>query len=141
MKQLKILLIGLLLISPIWSISQEVEKVNHGIKQFTLSNGLKVILDENHSQPEVFGLVIVKAGGKNDPSDATGMAHYQEHMLFKGTTTLGTISWERRNHISIKYLSSTMSWVKQRTRQNVPKSRKPLTRNRLRLQSMLFRTR
>lgn len=95
MKQSKILLIGLLLISPIWGISQEVEKVNHGIKQFTLSNGLKVILDENHSQPEIFGLVIVKAGGKNDPSDATGMAHYQEHMLFKGTTTLGTINWEK----------------------------------------------
>ncbi|HPV57106.1 MAG TPA: insulinase family protein, partial [Tenuifilaceae bacterium] len=95
MKRLKILLIGLLLLSPIWSISQEVEKINHGIKQFTLSNGLKVILDENHSQPEVFGLVIVKAGAKNDPSDATGMAHYQEHMLFKGTTTLGTISWEK----------------------------------------------
>lgn len=95
MKRLKILLIGFLLISPIWSISQEVEKINHGIKQFTLSNGLKVILDENHSQPEVFGLIIVKAGGKNDPSDATGMAHYQEHMLFKGTTTLGTINWEK----------------------------------------------
>jgi len=65
------------------------------IKQVTLSNGLTVILNEDHSQPEVFGIVVVKAGGKNDPTDATGMAHYQEHMLFKGTTTLGTTSWEK----------------------------------------------
>ena len=65
------------------------------IRQFTLPNGLTVILDEQHDQPEVFGLIAVKTGGKNDPADATGMAHYQEHMLFKGTTTLGTIDWEK----------------------------------------------
>lgn len=67
---------------------------NSRVKQLTLNNGLTVILDENHAQPKVFGLVMVRAGGKNDPADATGMAHYQEHMLFKGTKTLGTISWE-----------------------------------------------
>lgn len=65
------------------------------IKHYTLSNGLTVILDEQHDQPEVFGLIAVKTGGKNDPADATGMAHYQEHMLFKGTTQLGTIDWEK----------------------------------------------
>jgi predicted Zn-dependent peptidase len=65
------------------------------IQQFKLSNGLTVILNEDNSKPEVFGLVIVKAGGKNDPSNATGMAHYMEHMLFKGTTSLGTIDWEK----------------------------------------------
>lgn len=65
------------------------------IKQFKLDNGLTVILNEDHSKPEVFGVVIVKAGQKNDPADATGMAHYQEHMLFKGTDELGTIDWEK----------------------------------------------
>ena len=69
--------------------------MNTGKKQLVLNNGLTVILDEHHAQPEVFGLVIVKTGGKNDPSDATGMAHYQEHMLFKGTTDLGTVNWEK----------------------------------------------
>jgi len=70
------------------------------IRQFTLPNGLTVILDEQHDQPEVFGLIAVKTGGKNDPADATGMAHYQEHMLFKGTTTLGTIDWgKEKPHI------------------------------------------
>ncbi len=72
---------------------QNAEK--EALRQLKLPNGLTVILDEQHDQPEVFGLVVVKAGGKNDPADATGMAHYQEHMLFKGTTWLGTIDWEK----------------------------------------------
>ena len=63
------------------------------IKQFKLDNGLTIILNEDHSKKEVFGMLVVKAGAKNDPKDATGMAHYQEHMLFKGTAELGTSDW------------------------------------------------
>ncbi|HDP75708.1 MAG TPA: insulinase family protein [Bacteroidales bacterium] len=77
------------------AIALQAHAQTNQIRQFTLPNGLTVILDEQHDQPEVFGLIAVKAGGKNDPADATGMAHYQEHMLFKGTTTLGTIDWEK----------------------------------------------
>ncbi|HCY01272.1 MAG TPA: hypothetical protein DG754_14130, partial [Bacteroidales bacterium] len=65
------------------------------VTQYKLSNGLTVILNEDHSKPEVFGVVMVKAGAKNDPANATGMAHYMEHMLFKGTQKLGTIDWEK----------------------------------------------
>lgn len=65
------------------------------IETYTLDNGLTIILREDHTQPKVFGVVITKAGAKDDPEDATGMAHYQEHMLFKGTETLGTIDWEK----------------------------------------------
>jgi len=66
-----------------------------GYKEYKLNNGLTVILNEDHRESKVFGVVITKAGGKNDPSDATGMAHYQEHMLFKGTQQLGTKNWEK----------------------------------------------
>jgi len=65
------------------------------VKQVKLSNGLTVILNEDHTKTEVFGMVVVKAGAKNDPKDATGMAHYMEHMLFKGTTELGTSDWAK----------------------------------------------
>lgn len=65
------------------------------IKEFKLKNGLTVVLNEDHSKKEVFGLVLCKAGAKNDADGATGMAHYQEHMLFKGTTALGTSDWEK----------------------------------------------
>lgn len=65
------------------------------IVTYQLKNGLTVILKEDHNQPKVFGGVITKAGSKDDPASATGMAHYQEHMLFKGTQTLGTTDWEK----------------------------------------------
>ncbi|HON17605.1 MAG TPA: insulinase family protein [Salinivirgaceae bacterium] len=68
---------------------------SHEVKVKTLNNGFTVILNEDHRIPKVFGTVIVKAGGKDDPSDATGLAHYMEHMLFKGTTELGTSDWEK----------------------------------------------
>ncbi len=65
------------------------------IEKLVLDNGLSVFLHEDHTKAEVFGVVITKAGGKNDPENATGMAHYQEHMLFKGTQTLGTKDWAK----------------------------------------------
>lgn len=68
---------------------------NKPIKTYTLDNGLTVILFEDHQLPKVTGFVVTKAGGKNDPSDATGMAHYMEHMLFKGTDQIGTTDWEK----------------------------------------------
>ncbi len=64
------------------------------ISQFQLQNGLSVFLQPDPSQKEVFGMVVVKAGAKDDPSTATGLAHYMEHMLFKGTQEIGTTNWE-----------------------------------------------
>ncbi len=63
------------------------------VQEFVLANGLTVLLSENHARPEVFGAVAVRTGGSNDPADDTGIAHYLEHMLFKGTTELGTSNW------------------------------------------------
>ncbi|GIV45054.1 MAG: peptidase M16 [Bacteroidia bacterium] len=57
---------------------------------YTLPNGLKVYLSPYHAQPKVFTMIAVKAGSKYDPADATGLAHYLEHMLFKGTDNYGT---------------------------------------------------
>jgi len=75
------------------------------IEEYKLSNGLTIILNEDHSNPEVFGYMVCKAGGKDDPSDATGMAHYMEHMLFKGTTELGTTDWKKEKvHIDSIFL-------------------------------------
>jgi zinc protease len=84
------LIMGFILIG-----SQSFGQGLQNLQQYQLANGLTVILNEDHSKPEVFGYVTCKAGGKDDPSDATGMAHYMEHMLFKGTTDLGTTNWEK----------------------------------------------
>jgi predicted Zn-dependent peptidase len=57
---------------------------------YMLPNGLTVILSVNKDQPRIQTLVATKAGSKNDPADNTGLAHYLEHMLFKGTDKYGT---------------------------------------------------
>lgn len=62
------------------------------VHEHTLSNGLTVWLNEDHSQPKVFGAVVVKAGAKDCPN--TGIAHYFEHMMFKGTDKIGTIDYQ-----------------------------------------------
>ncbi len=62
---------------------------------YTLDNGLKVYLTDYEDAPRVQTYIAVKAGSKNDPADATGLAHYLEHMVFKGTTKLGTQNWEK----------------------------------------------
>jgi predicted Zn-dependent peptidase len=57
---------------------------------YTLSNGMKVYLSVYKNAPRIQTLIAVKAGSKNDPADATGLAHYLEHMVFKGNDQFGT---------------------------------------------------
>ena len=60
---------------------------------FELSNGLKVYLTENHEEPRFYAEIAVRAGSKHDPADGTGLAHYLEHLLFKGNRNLGTLDY------------------------------------------------
>ncbi|AIZ65020.1 peptidase M16 [Hymenobacter sp. DG25B] len=60
---------------------------------YTLDNGLTVYLSDYEDAPRIQTYVAVRAGSKNDPSTATGLAHYLEHMVFKGTSRLGTQNW------------------------------------------------
>lgn len=66
-----------------------------GVRIYTLPNGLKVYLSRNLTEPKIATQIAVRAGGKNDPSHATGLAHYLEHIMFKGTADFGTTDWER----------------------------------------------
>jgi len=81
------------------------------VQEFTLSNGMKVWLNEDHAVPQVFGAVVVNAGAKDCPN--TGIAHYFEHILFKGTDEIGTVDYSAEkpwlDSISAKYdkLAST----------------------------------
>ncbi|MCR4828400.1 MAG: insulinase family protein [Bacteroidales bacterium] len=75
---------------PLCMLAQEPLKVS----TFYLDNGLKVIIAEEHSAPKIFGAVIVHAGSKNEDTAATGVAHYFEHIMFKGTDLIGTTDWD-----------------------------------------------
>ena len=88
------------------------------VDTYELDNGLTVILNQDHNETKVFGAVIIDGGGKRDPSDATGIAHYLEHLLFKGTTEMGTIDYETEkiylDSIEVLYdkLASTKNEIK-----------------------------
>lgn len=62
---------------------------------YTLKNGLTVILSPTNKDPRIQAYVAVKAGSKTDPSTNTGLAHYLEHMLFKGTNKYGSLDWAK----------------------------------------------
>ncbi len=57
---------------------------------YTLANGLKVYLSVNKEKPRVQTFIAVRTGSKNDPAETTGLAHYLEHLMFKGTNQFGT---------------------------------------------------
>jgi predicted Zn-dependent peptidase len=57
---------------------------------YTLDNGLKVYLSVNDEKPRIQTYIAVRTGSKNDPAETTGLAHYLEHLMFKGTDKFGT---------------------------------------------------
>jgi len=62
---------------------------------YKLDNGLTVYLTENHETPRFYAEIAVRAGSKHDPAESTGLAHYLEHLLFKGTKKLGTLDYAK----------------------------------------------
>lgn len=61
---------------------------------YTLDNGLKVYLSVNNEKPRITAYIAVNTGHRNDPADCTGLAHYLEHLMFKGSHKLGTSNYE-----------------------------------------------
>lgn len=74
---------------------ETVENDPLGTKIYTLKNGLKVYMSVYKDAPRIQTYVATRAGSKNDPADATGLAHYLEHMLFKGSSKIGALDWEK----------------------------------------------
>ena len=69
---------------------------------YTLENGLKVYLTENKAEPRVQTYVCVRAGSKYDPSYATGLAHYLEHIMFKGNSKIGALNWKKEEPLLLE---------------------------------------
>ncbi|MDR1525311.1 MAG: insulinase family protein [Tannerella sp.] len=100
----------------VYSFTQEQKAkspVSTEVREHILDNGLTVWLNEDHNQPKVFGATVVKAGSKDSPN--TGIAHYFEHIMFKGTEHIGTVDYTAEkvflDQIADKYdlLSATKS--------------------------------
>lgn len=65
---------------------------------YRLSNGLTVYLWPDQNLPDVTGVLAVRAGSVDEPQEYTGLAHYLEHVLFKGTQKIGALDWENEKH-------------------------------------------
>ncbi|MBS1550299.1 MAG: insulinase family protein [Bacteroidetes bacterium] len=67
----------------------------NGVRTYRLKNGLTVILAQNFDAPKIQTYIPVKTGSNNDPADNTGLAHYLEHLMFKGTSKIATANWDK----------------------------------------------
>ncbi|MEZ5042484.1 MAG: insulinase family protein [Saprospiraceae bacterium] len=76
---------------------QTVENDPLKVQQYTLPNGLKVFMSVNKEEPRIYTNISVRSGSKQDPPETTGLAHYMEHMLFKGTSKIGATDWEKES--------------------------------------------
>ena len=94
MKRLLIAIAGVLMLAGGCRSYQKVSGDPLDARIYTLDNGLKVYMTVNHDSPRIQTYIAVRSGGKNDPADNTGLAHYLEHMMFKGTKLFGTRDYE-----------------------------------------------
>ena len=76
-----------------------------GLKAFKLKNGLSVYIWEDDTKSDVYGLVGVRTGSVNDPAEYTGLAHYLEHVMFKGTDKIGALDWAAEEPIYNKIIA------------------------------------
>jgi predicted Zn-dependent peptidase len=110
MKNLRFLVLALILVASSESFAQqpyEKHVTPGGVTYMTvpndplnariyfLKNGLTVYMSVNKNEPRIQTMIAVRAGSKNDPADATGLAHYLEHLLFKGTDKYGSLDYSK----------------------------------------------
>lgn len=81
---------------------------------YVLGNGLKVFLSEYTDTPRIQTYIAVRAGSKMDPPETTGLAHYFEHMMFKGTVKFGTTDWKKES-VLLKEIESLFESYRKET--------------------------
>ncbi|NPA34733.1 MAG: insulinase family protein [Chlorobi bacterium] len=92
------------------------------VHHYTLDNGLKVMISPDHSEPRVAMHIVVHAGSIYEPGHATGLAHYLEHMMFKGTDKIGTLNWEEES----KYLKQLEDLFEELRTEDDPEKQKEI---------------
>ncbi|MBK6902201.1 MAG: insulinase family protein [Saprospirales bacterium] len=93
-----------------------------GVKIYTLSNGMKLMLSVNSDEPRINTNIAVRAGSKHDPAETTGLAHYLEHMLFKGTSKIASLDWEKEKDL----LQQISDLYEQHRKEKDPEKRKTI---------------
>lgn len=91
---------------------------------YKLKNGLTLYLSRNPAVPRVAVMTMVRAGSTDEPEQSTGLAHYFEHMMFKGTPRLGALDWKKEK-VLLKRISGLFE---QRKKESDPKKKEALYR-------------
>ncbi|MDJ0727035.1 MAG: pitrilysin family protein [Prochloraceae cyanobacterium] len=81
------------------SIQPYVDKVVERITEFQLDNGMKFIVLENHEAPVISFVTYADVGGVDEPDGKTGVAHFLEHLAFKGTEEIGTTNYRAEKRL------------------------------------------
>jgi predicted Zn-dependent peptidase len=93
-----------------------------GVKIYTLRNGMKLYMSINDAEPRIQTNMPVRAGSKHDPAETTGLAHYLEHMMFKGTHNIGALNWEKEQQL----LADISDLYEQHRKETDPEKRKEI---------------
>ena len=92
------------------------------VQIYRLDNGLTVYLTENHETPRFYAEIFVRSGSKHDPAETTGLAHYLEHLLFKGNREMGTLDYRKEK----RYLDEITRLYEKHFRETNPKKQKAI---------------
>ena len=92
------------------------------VLRYELPNGLTLLLSINNLEPRIYTHIVVRAGAKFDPKETSGLAHYMEHMLFKGTSKIGALNWEKESLL----LAQIANLYEQHRKANNPEEKKAL---------------
>ena len=79
------------------SLQPYIDRFLERVTEFRLDNGMKFIVIENHEAPVVSFVTYADVGGVDEPDGQTGVAHFLEHLAFKGTKSIGTSNYKRSN--------------------------------------------
>ena len=100
------------LCSSITSAENVLDRFKERISRFTLANGVTFLVAERHRAPVASFVTFVDTGGVDEPKGHTGMAHFLEHMAFKGTPEIGTRNWEKEKALLKKVDEAYADWLR-----------------------------
>ena len=103
--------------------AQILEQFENRVSTFTLDNGLTLLVIERHRAPVASFVTFVDVGGVNEPQGHSGIAHFSEHMAFKGTTSIGTTDWRAEKALLSKVDAAYRKWLQAKYRSGIDRDR------------------
>lgn len=118
MKKLRFAIVAFLMLGTIQLHAQDLEAFEENVTEFTLDNGLSFVILKRDVAPIVSFVTYIDVGAANEPVGNTGIAHIFEHMAFKGTSEIGTTSYEEEKEVIEQMDLAYREWLQEKNRTN-----------------------